>query len=233
MGLKRTDYEKITSGQVAEMLGVTPERVRQLEPVLHPSRDARGHRRYEPAAVHRLIAQRQAKQAVEGFTTGLMMHAADAFMMRLSEDEQASIRRAYDAAGRQEPYEAYARRVALARLSPNPLDREEQLSDWFLSYLAQRREKDYPCLQVPLPPQWASPIRMLIEFVRAAYDHIKAGEVADASRTLWGARIWSWPLGAALGRVDGDAAQRVGQTHPDPPNDDGEVRGLAGSGGNA
>lgn len=53
----------MSSGDVARVLGVTDERVRQLDAELKPRRQENGQRRYDPAIVKRVAEQRAAGRA--------------------------------------------------------------------------------------------------------------------------------------------------------------------------
>jgi len=58
------DKHTMTIGDVAHVLGVTSDRVRQLDSSLHPVRRAgNGQRRYDPAVVERIAKERTRKHA--------------------------------------------------------------------------------------------------------------------------------------------------------------------------
>ena len=54
------------SGDVARALGVSDERVRQLDHELKPHRREDGVRRYDPKVVKRVAEQRAARRSVRG-----------------------------------------------------------------------------------------------------------------------------------------------------------------------
>jgi DNA-binding transcriptional MerR regulator len=54
------DKHTMTVGDVARVLGVTADRVRQLDADLKPVRGTAGHRRYDPAMVKKLATLRAA-----------------------------------------------------------------------------------------------------------------------------------------------------------------------------
>lgn len=62
----RIDPHTMTSGDVARVLGVTDERVRQLDAELKPIRRENGQRRYDPAVVKRVAEQRAERRGVRG-----------------------------------------------------------------------------------------------------------------------------------------------------------------------
>jgi len=52
-------------GEVARMLGVSDQRVRQLDDILKPDRTATGVRLYDPARIEKVAAKRAARKTEE------------------------------------------------------------------------------------------------------------------------------------------------------------------------
>lgn len=56
------DCHTMTIQDVAAFVGVSTERIRQLDEVLAPARRANGYRRYDPRVVQAFVAKRDAKR---------------------------------------------------------------------------------------------------------------------------------------------------------------------------
>jgi DNA-binding transcriptional MerR regulator len=57
------DCHTMTIQDVAAFVGVSTERIRQLDEILAPARRANGYRRYDPRVVQAFVAERDAKKA--------------------------------------------------------------------------------------------------------------------------------------------------------------------------